>query len=206
MALARHPIPEVTTESFSWSKHRLLLIVAAAIATVCAGAAFVLLVLRDHGHPKVMVNEQAAPGISTRSAPAARAAETTKPVDTGKALLAIASPIAKTADATTAAKPEDQNKFNFARSNRRVTLGPLKLRLTNTDPLKNTYDVSVLTGRRSSLHRSVKVNEPLWIALNRGTGAIELVVTSIDANRVIGYWTESNHSPQVSARVRGRHR
>ena len=195
MALARQLIPDIRTRPVSLNRHRLLLFLAAVIATLFGSLAFVGLVMRDHGHPNVMVNEQSAPALVARSTPAAGIG------DTGKAVAAT-----KPAAVAIATIPNSGTRFNIARSSRRVSLGPLKLRLTDTDPVKNTYDVSVLTGRRSSSHRNIKVNEPLWIALNRGTGAIELVVTSIDAKQVSGYWTESNHSPQVSSRVRGHRR
>ena len=95
MALARQPMPEVRSGPIQWNSHRLLLIVAGAIAILCGCGAFLLLVMRDHGHANVMVNEQSSPTLLTKSAPAAsRVSEASKAADAGKA-----SPMVKPAEA-----------------------------------------------------------------------------------------------------------
>ena len=72
--------------------------------------------------------------------------------------------------------------------------------------VKGLYDVNVMIGARSYSHRRLKVTQPLWIATSRGSGSIELVVDTISKDSVAGYWKESNHAAQVSARARGRRR
>lgn len=179
------------------SKRRVLAILAGVTAALCCVSAFLFLVFRDHGRPKVMVNEQSSPWLALRkTAPLSTA---TKP----------ATQAAKQADALASPTNTGENspgvKVPFSiRKSSRVTVGPVKLRLLRTDSVLNTYDVSVISGRRSSSHKGLKVNQPWWIVVGRSGDALEFTATSIEAKGVSGYWTKSARSPQMNARAHSR--
>ncbi len=64
MALARPSIPAAGIGSFRMLKHRRLAISAIVLSALCSLAAFISLVWRDQGQPRVMINEQSAPALA----------------------------------------------------------------------------------------------------------------------------------------------
>ena len=170
-----------------WSR---LGIVASLLGILFALSAFVMLVLHDRGHANIMVHDQ--PGI---------------PAPTPKAAPVNPAPIAPTpASHTAVTTSPGKNDFSLTRIDRPIAMGSIRLRLLKTDMAKGLYDVNVISAGRNYAHRRLKVTQPLWIATSRGSGSIELVVDTIGKDSVSGYWKESDHSAQVSARARGRHR
>jgi len=95
--------------------------------------------------------------------------------------------------------------FSISKASGLAPLGAVQLRLINTHPASNVYDLNVIAGGRSFLHRHLRVNQPLWIAGRRGGGAIELIVKLVQDDAITGYWMESNRLAQVSPRRRLAH-
>ncbi|HLH01267.1 MAG TPA: hypothetical protein VKX25_00730 [Bryobacteraceae bacterium] len=170
---------EITPQRAGAKRRSRLLFAAGALAVLCASAAFLVLVLRDHGHTQVMVHDQAAPHLATSSASPAPAAPSHPRLDTSQPAASRAS-------------------FRLERGNA-VNLGPIRVRLTKTDPRRGLYDFTVLSGRRSFSHRHLRLNVPVWIALGKEKGALEILVTSIDKRVVEGTWIVSTEAPEVIA-------
>ena len=146
-----------------------------------------MLVLHDRGHANIMIHDQ--PGVP---APAAKVAP---------------PPVAPApADHTLASSLHGKNDFTLTRTDRPVAMGSIRLKLLKTDMGRGLYDVNVTSGGRNYSHRRLKVTQPLWIATSQGAGSIELVVYAIGKDSVAGYWKESDHAAQVSARARARRR
>jgi hypothetical protein len=200
MAMARQTLPAINIQAFRMTKHRVRVAVsAAALALLCGLVAFVSLVLRDHGRPHVMVNEQTAPALAqVRNDPKPSAAvpvaanKPSEPPPNGPSPLANADSSGK-------------HDISVSKSAAPATAGSVKLRLLRTDPSNGIYDITVLAGRRSFTHRQLKLNQPLWISVNRGS-AIQMVMTSVQSDTVAGYWTESKQAPRFSRRARLKHR
>ncbi len=194
MALARPSIPAAGIGSFRMLKHRRLAISAIVLSALCSLSAFVSLVWRDQSHPRVMINEQSAPSLArgrgvsapSPSLPAALTNQTAPPK--------LATPI------NPAMKP-----FSISKASGLAPLGAVQFRLISTHPASNLYDLNVIVGGRSFLHRHLRANEPLWIAGKRGSGAIELIVKLVQDDAITGYWMESNRLAQVSSRRRLTH-
>jgi len=168
------------------NRRRFLIFAAAAVAFAFAGLAFLFLVAHDRGHTKVMVHDQAAPPLVAASKRTAAAAPAVQPMP-----LPAAAP----------EKTRPQNAFRLEKSRKAVPVGPLLLRLNKTDPKKGEYEISVVAGRRSFAHRHLKVNRPLWIALGRNKGSIEILATSIEKKAIEGFWRESEELPQGTNRT-----
>ena len=190
MALARPTIPAAGMGYFRALKHRRLAISAIVLSALCSLAAFISLVWRDQSQPRVMINEQSSPalargkGVSAAPPSAAAASSKTAPAK-------LSEPINR------AMKP-----FSISKASGLAPLGAVQLRLINTYPATNVYDLNVIVGGRSFLHRHLRVNQPLWIAGKRGGGAIELIVKLVQDDAITGYWMESNRLAQVSSRRR----
>ena len=179
-------------------KHRAVVAWAGIIGALFGVFAFLFFVWRDHGHPKIMLNEQSAPAIT----PVQSTAGTSPPI--AKQLAAQPGEAPQSSQAPGAAPPN--HEFSISKSSAAQQIGSVKLKLTKTDPASKIYDMRVITGRRWNTHRHLKMNEPFWIATNKGTGAIEMVVTSIDGDSISGYWRESKRSAHISPRVRSKRR
>ena len=164
---------------------RLLFFSAGFLGLLCAGVAFLVLVVRDRGHSRIMVHDQSA---SSFKAPAAAKDSTPK----------SKSPAVTTGDAGDKAAAT-RNSFRMEVGRKPLNLGPIRVRLSRVDVRRGLYDISVLSGRRSFSHRRLRLNSPVWIALAKGQGALEIVVTSIEKRAVEGYWIQSEHSPEVTA-------
>ena len=206
MAFARQLFPAVGAGPSRSAGRVRLLVIAAVLAAVCGISAFLFFVARDRSHINVMVADQVENG-------AARNGNKSIPVVSPPALSnqrqgASASTAAATASGTkppsqtenTSTVPAGAVPFSLQRSSQSQALGPVKLRLVRTDLSGSSYDVNVTVGARSHSHRKVKLNEPLWIIVNRGAASVKVVVDSIEQNRVSGYWNESGRPARISAR------
>jgi len=196
MGLARELHSTLQIGPPRFTKRGLLAILAGVIAALCSVSAFLFLVFRDHSQPKIMVNEQSSPGLAARKTLASSAVKRPASQVTQKRDANVS-----TVQNSAANGPGARVPFSVTRSGR-VSIGPFKLRLTRTDPARNTYDINVISGRRVSSHKGLKVDQPWWIVVHHK--AVEFVATSVDASTVSGYWTESARSPQVSSRARSR--
>jgi hypothetical protein len=198
MALVRQTLPTLDMGPLWIKKHRTVVTWAGVIAALFGAMAFLFLVWRDHGHPKIMLNEQSAPvTASVRSAPG-----TSVPV--AKQRATQPGEALQNSGATSDSSPK--HEFSMSKSSTERQIGSVRLKLTKTDPSKKIYDMRVITGRRWSTRRHLKINEPFWIANNRGAGAIEMIATSITSDSVAGYWMESKRSAHISPRVRSKRR
>jgi hypothetical protein len=193
MAFARQTLPTLGMGPLWFKKNRAIVTWAGVIATVFGIAAFLLLVWRDHGHPKIMLNEQSAPAIASSKGTTATSATLSKQAT---------QPVGAPQNPATSGTAPSKHEFSLTMSSGEQQAGPVRLRLMKTDPAKNLYDMRVISGHRWSTHRHLKMNEPFWVAAGRGTGAIELVVAAIRTDSVSGYWTESKRSPHVRAKRR----
>ena len=193
---------EVSAGSTLRANHRPRLILvwgAVILAALCAAAAFLALLLHDGSHAKLMVHDQAAPvshsaGLSQRTSTYALARVPEKAVTAAEA--SRSAPKEKTAG--------DRLPFQLQIGKKAAAVGPLRLKLIQVKPAQGIYDVSVLSGRRAYSHRHVRVNEPLWISLSRGKGALEIVATSISQDSIEGYSVQTARSPQVKSGIRKR--
>lgn len=196
MGLARELHSTLQIGPPRFKRRGLLAMLAGVIAALCSISAFLFLVFRDHSRPKVMVNDQSSPGLAARKTSASSAVK--RP---GSLVMEKADTNASTVTNTAANGPGPKTPFSVTRSGR-LTVGPVKLRLTRTDSAQNTYDINVISGRRISSHKGLKVDQPWWIVVHHK--GVEFVATSVDDSKVSGYWTESARSPQVSSRARSR--
>ncbi len=182
-------------------KKKLGVVVWAGVILALFGAmAFGVLVLRDHGHANIMVNEQSAPTAAATQSKTSTAGPLVKqgPTPPQSALQnGLRNP------EPSAALPAKQ-EFSINKSSTEQ-IRSVRLKLIKTDPAKKIYDIRVITGRRAFTHRHLKIDEPLWIATDR-VSAIEMVVTSIGSTSASGYWTESKRPPHVTSRVRSKRR
>ena len=139
-----------------------------------------------------MVAEQVVgPTRRAKSAAVVPAGSINKPPVTAPAPLA----------GTNAPAPSD---FSLLLSRHTQSLGPIRARLLKTDATQSSYDLSVALGRRSYSHRGIKLNQPLWIAINRSK-SVEIVVNSIQKDSISGYWSESARSAQIESRKHKKH-
>jgi hypothetical protein len=198
MAFVRQVHPSIGVVTSKTRPRRGLLIAAGVLAALCCTAAFLFFVARDHGHTNVMINEQSAPATARLplhpQSPAQQAAAPQKALGPQQ----VPSPSTLGPKNSPAPVTPASNSFKIARAGGITYLGPVRLRLLRTDPVKNTFDVSVILGRRSFSHKRLKLNQPLWIAVNRGASEVQMVVTGIDKNAVTGYWTQSSRPPQLN--------
>ena len=192
MALARQTLPTLSMGPVWFKKNRAVVTWAGVIATVFGIAAFLFLVWRDHGHPKIMLNEQSAPAVTSAKGTTAASASVSK--------TAPLVSVPQNPESSGATPSKHELSMNMSSGEQQV--GPVRLRLMKTDPSKKLYDMRVISGRRWFTHRHLKMNEPFWLAAGRGTGAIELVVAEIRSDSVSGYWTESKRSPHLRAKRR----
>jgi hypothetical protein len=198
MALVRQTLPTLGTGPLWIKKHRAVVTRAGVVGALFGVMAFLFLVWRDHGHPKIMLNEQSAPAVT-----AARNAPSTSASVVKQGASQPGEPL-QNSDQSSASPPK--HEFSMSKSSTEQQVGSVRLKLTKTDSQKKIYDMRVITGHRWFTHRHLKIDEPFWIATNRGSGAIDLVVTSIDSESVSGYWTESKKSAHISPRVRPKRR
>jgi hypothetical protein len=197
MALARQSFPFVRMEFFSNAKVIRTALAAGILAVLCGAAAFLLLVLRDHGRRRVMVNDQARPALRPNS----------QPIANSSSAAATRSKDASTAPSLSAGTiPPGKTEFSASKGSGLVSVGPLKLSLTGTDTENNTYDLRVQAGRRAFSHRHIQIDQPLWISTGRAKGAIQLVVTRIEGDAVAGYWSEVARSARLNSSSRVKHR
>jgi len=172
---------------------------AGTLAVLCGATAFILLVLRDHGRRRVMVNEQARPAVRLNS----------QPVPTGASVPSISSKegsITLMNPLSAGAIPAGKKEFRASKGSGPVTVGLLKLSVTGTDAGQHTYDLRVQAGRRAFSHRHIQIDQPLWISAGRTKGAIQLIVTRIEGDAVAGYWSEVARSARVNSSSRLKHR
>jgi hypothetical protein len=196
MAFVRQAHPSIGIVSSKARARKGLLIAAGGLAALCCTTAFLFFVARDHGHANVMINEQSAPtALRLPVRPQSPAQQAAAPQ---KALRPPPSPSSLAPKNSPAPVSSASNSFKIARGSGITYLGPVRLRLLRTDPVKNTFDVSVILGRRSFSHKRLKLNQPLWIAVNRGASEVQMIVTGIDKNAVTGYWTQSSRPPQLN--------
>ncbi len=193
MALARPSIPAAGIGSFRMLKHRRLAIWAIVLSALCSLGAFISLVWRDQSQPRVMINEQSSPGLARANAVSAASPP-------AHAVFGKTAPQEPSEPINPAMKP-----FSISKATGLAPLGPVQLRLISTHPASNVYDLNIVVGGRSFLHRHLRANQPLWIAGKRGGGAIELIVKLVQEDAITGYWMASNRLAQVSPRRRLAH-
>ena len=169
------------------------------LALLCCLLAFSFLFFHDRKHVNIMLNEQVAPALLfSHSAPVSAPS-----VDAPK----TATEAGHSADTNTSpAAPTKVPGNEFALPRTGVgTIGSLRVRVTHVDTAKRTYDLDVLVGSRFAPHRRLRANQPLWIAANHGKGSIEIVVDTLDKDRVSGYWIPSSRLAHITPRIRRKH-
>jgi chromosome segregation ATPase len=62
-----------------------------------------------------------------------------------------------------------------------------QLRLTSTDPKKNTYTVEIIADDKKVEKKDRTINEPLQFRLSRSTVPFELVVNDVQKDKISGY-------------------
>jgi hypothetical protein len=189
MAVARQSFPLISPELLKTTRNAKIAAAAAVLATVCGLLAFVVLILKDRGHPRIMVNELAAPKPQAAAPP-------------------VLPPNNAVPDKPAAPEPVPAGKSSFEMSNvgDLVPIGSVKARLLSTDASRKTYDLAVLSGHRSYTYHRLKADQTLWLSAGRKKGSLELVVTAVRDNSVAGYWSESSRSARLSARNKNKHR
>ncbi len=200
--MARQSLPTVSMQAFRITRRVRLAVSATALAALCGVFAFIVLVLHDHGHANVMVNEQAAPHLIPRTATASSAALAATHGNALSQSPSLPAPV-KTPDLAQLGSKHD---FSVGKNAKSQLLGTIKIKLISTDTINRLYDVYVSVGRKWYAHHQLKINEPLWISSNRGANSIQMVVTSIEPDGIAGYWTESNRSTHLSPRIHSRRR
>ncbi len=144
-----------------------------------------------------MVNEVSAPSLARAKRPAA-------PISAAPAAGAK-EVTGTTGNGSTVWQDQGKHTFSMNESTELPVAGSMKLKLVRTEPAKKLYDMRVIAGRRWYTHRRLKLNEPLWIAVDKQK-AMEMVVGTIDNGTVSGYWTETSRPAQLSSRARAKHR
>ncbi len=197
MTSARDLLPALRLEALKLSRWTRLAIPAAVLTVLFGIVAFLMLVWRDQGRPKVMVNEQVAPiaAAPAKQAPAVGAA------NTGDRFAIVATPEAGMSAAV--ATSPGRNPFTLSRMHS-LSLGTVRLRLLKTNTRRKRYALNVLAGRRSLVYRDLRTGEPVWIARNRTEPPVRVVASSIGREDISGYWEELDRPAQGTARNRSR--
>lgn len=201
MAIAKQSLPSIRIASLASPRRIKIAAAAAILAALCGLVAFFILVLHDRGHPRIMFHEQhsarSTPSPATVAAPAA-------------ALTAAAPTSGKMGASQPSAVPvppgQMRTEFHLPKVGGPVVVGSVQLKLGAIDLAKETYDLRVVSGRRSFTYRRLKLHQPLWISAGRKKGSLQLVATALETDGVAGYWKESSRSAHVSSRSRSKHR
>ena len=140
------------------------------------------MLLKEQPAPRIIVNDRPPPVRH----PAVATLSLGIPVPAPKSNTAsIDSP-------TPAAISSEPRLFSLKRTRSYQTFGPLKLKLGKTEPVRGLCDLRVEVGPRSFVHRNVRLDEALWVALPKGNSAAQIVLTRMEPDRVSGFWTEGD--------------
>jgi hypothetical protein len=99
----------------------------------------------------------------------------------------------------------DRNYYDFTltRNSKRMPVGTISLELKKTDPKKGKYTLNVLADDRTIEKKDRNLNEPIQFYSGRDHFLFELVVFSIDKDKVTGYLSTPKSAPTpVAANVR----
>lgn len=165
------------TQSSAPDRSRLLFIyLGTAAALLCASV--ILFVLYRQGQPSVSQGHADVRPVKAPS-PTAAPAQASAPASSAP----VVSP--------TAEKPKQQGpppepvQFRIKRSKIFEKVGPIRLRLLKANTRWNTCDLYINSGG-PSYQKQAHLNKPVPIDLPDGSGAAELVVTSIKGDQVSG--------------------
>ncbi len=162
------------SQILSSSRSRLFVLGTMA-AIVCALTLFLALSRHDHTPPP---QERASAVPVTAPLSAATASLP------AQALPPTASP-AITPPAPEPSKVEEPVQFRLKRSKAFERVGPIRLRLLRANTRWNTCELYINSGG-PSYQKQAHLNKPVQINLPEGTGAAELLVTSIRADQISG--------------------
>lgn len=93
----------------------------------------------------------------------------------------------------------DRNYFDFTASkNQRLPVSNISLKLTKTDPKRNKFSLTVIADDKEIEKKDRTANEPLQFYSGRDKNLYELVVFSVDKDKITGYLSTPK-PPQAQA-------
>jgi hypothetical protein len=78
-------------------------------------------------------------------------------------------------------------EFNIAKSNQMQRVGDIQLQLTKADPKAQRYDVALLVSDNKLAKKGQIINEPVPLLVGQSHLRYELVVNSVEKDRIRGY-------------------
>lgn len=78
-------------------------------------------------------------------------------------------------------------EFDIAKSNQMQRVGDIQLQLTKADPKAQRYDVSLLVSDARLAKKGQIINEPVALLVGQSRVRYELVVNSVEKDRIHGY-------------------
>jgi len=78
-------------------------------------------------------------------------------------------------------------EFNIAKSNQMQRVGDIQLQLTKADPKAQRYDVNMLVSDARLAKKGQIINEPVPLLVGQSHVRYELVVNSVEKDRIKGY-------------------
>jgi len=99
----------------------------------------------------------------------------------------------------------DYTEFTIDGKNKEQKIGNVSVTLRNTDPKKNRFDVIIVADDKRTEKKGRTVNEPIFFyAQGTRRAPMELVINSIDKNKVTGYLSVPKvMQPQATASSNG---
>lgn len=78
-------------------------------------------------------------------------------------------------------------EFNIAKSNQMQRVGDIQVQLTKADPKAQRYDVALLVSDAKQAKKNQIANEPVPLLVGQNHARYELVVNSVEKDRIRGY-------------------
>jgi outer membrane murein-binding lipoprotein Lpp len=78
-------------------------------------------------------------------------------------------------------------EFNIAKSNTMQRVGDIQLQLTKADPKAQRYDIALLASDAKYAKKGQIINEPVQLLIGQNHVRYELVVNSVEKDRIRGY-------------------
>ncbi len=78
-------------------------------------------------------------------------------------------------------------EFNLGKAKQPQRVGNISLTLKNADPKHNRYTIEVLADDKTTEKKDRTINEPVQFYVSKSTQPYEIVVNSVQKNKIVGY-------------------
>ena len=90
--------------------------------------------------------------------------------------------------------------FSLLKSQSRIRVGDVQLKLRSADTKRNRYSIEILADDNSMIKKDRHVNEPVSFYVTGARKPYEIVITAVRKDRVIGYLAKPKVDPRSAAR------